>query len=128
MKRENLVLLVVPAIILSILLLSSTSVQNIISAQEQKIKQTNSAKNITVAKNLTASGFNPNQQYTAKDYYKGNSIKIFTVRNMYDPEQWAPIDNYTSTGWEIKSIIPVKVLQPSEKQFLFIILEKVLTR
>lgn len=119
---NNFLFLGLPAVLLSVVLLSSMNIQPIINAQVSNSKGTksNSPQNLT-------KDFISSQQKKATSYYKGESIQIFTVLNMYSVEQWQPIDNLTSHGWEIKSVIPASLFQ-SGRQFLFIVLEKMTTK
>jgi len=119
---NNFLFLGFGSVILSMILLTSINTQPLVNAQGSfnKSSQPNSPQNLT--KDFIAS-----QQKKAAGYYKGESIQIFTVLNMYSPEQWQPIDNLTSHGWEIKSVIPASLFQ-SGRQFLFIVLEKMSTK
>lgn len=38
--------------------------------------------------------------------YNGDSIKLFVVSSLVKEDQWKPIDNYTSHGWDIKAMVP----------------------
>lgn len=38
--------------------------------------------------------------------YMGDSIKLIVVSSLVDEDQWKPIDNYTSHGWELKAMLP----------------------
>lgn len=49
--------------------------------------------------------------------FEGESIKIFSFKSLVKEGEWIPIDNYTTNGYEIKSIIPY-----SDKYY--VILEK----
>lgn len=54
------------------------------------------------SKNTSASVPPPNMTSP----YQGNSIKIFVVGSFVREEQWKPINDYASHGWDIKSILP----------------------
>lgn len=38
--------------------------------------------------------------------YQGDSVKLIVVSSLVREDQWKPIDNYTSNGWEIKAMVP----------------------
>jgi hypothetical protein len=56
-----------------------------------------------VVSNTTSSPIKPNKPNMM--VFQGHSLKIFTVTN-FGANQWQPIDNLTSDGYDIKAIIP----------------------
>ena len=38
--------------------------------------------------------------------FEGESIKIFAFNSFVKESEWEPIDNYTSNGYDIKSLMP----------------------
>ena len=38
--------------------------------------------------------------------FEGESIKIFAFNSFVKASEWEPIDNYTSQGYDIKSLMP----------------------
>jgi hypothetical protein len=66
----------------------------LVSAQNEK-------GSITTTENKSANG-------SSNSPFSGESIKIIAFRSFFKESEWRLIDNLTSSGYEIKSIIPSK--------------------
>lgn len=60
------------------------------------------------AKSISKASSNSSSTSPAPSPFNGKSIKIFLVSGFYNAKQWQPIDNLTSNGYDIKSIVPGK--------------------
>jgi hypothetical protein len=60
------------------------------------------------AANSTISPVTPVNATKKAGLFEGQSIKILIFTSWVRENQWEPIDNYTSNGYDIKSILPVE--------------------
>jgi hypothetical protein len=54
---------------------------------------------------------------TTNGAYQGTSIKLFMLDTLVRSEQWNPVDNYVSQGWDIKVMLPLA----NETKFLIVL-------
>jgi hypothetical protein len=68
---------------------------------EYSVSAQNEKGSITTTENKSANG-------SSNSPFSGESIKIIAFRSFFKESEWRLIDNLTSSGYEIKSIIPSK--------------------
>jgi hypothetical protein len=59
-------------------------------------------------------------------FYKGNATVVILIPNAYNATEWENVDNYTSKGFTIRSIVPTSELlpDPDNPNRIFVILER----